>query len=93
LQGDADVGADPGLSYLTTRDGEIGELGWLDLDVVALAFLLVRTVTEYAVEDLDRDRNESWVGNPGTVEAITGLSFFVLPHLGECHLINGSVTP
>ena len=62
-----------------------------DLDVVALAFLLVRTVAEHAVEDLDGDRHESRVGDPGAVEAVAGFPLLVLPHLGERHLVDGRV--
>src|SRR5215218_11515962 len=42
LQGDADVGAEPGLGYLTTGNGEIGKLCRFDLGVFAHEFLLVR---------------------------------------------------
>ena len=93
MQGDADVGADPGLGYLTAGNREIDELRRVDQDVVALAFLLVRTVAEYAIEDLHGHRNESGVGDPGTVEAVTGLPLLVLPHLGEGDLIDLRVTP
>jgi hypothetical protein len=89
LQGDADVGADAGLGYLTAGDGEISKLSRFDPHIIALAFLLVRTITEYAVEDLEGGRNESRVGDPGPVEAVASLSFLVLSHLGKRHAAKG----